>query len=211
MISLALIPVMLLGADAPKWELAAEPSGVKVYRRNKEGSDVKEMKAVGLIDGTPKEVWDVVRDLENYPKQMPYTAEVKVLSRTEGDKEIWFYSRLNTPLVSERDYVIILKDESEQKEDGSGFFKVSWTAAPKEKSDVLIAEKKDVVRVRVNDGYWLLEPREEGKKTFATYYVYTAPGGSIPTFIINSANGIAVPAVFDAIKKTVVDKRKPRK
>lgn len=210
MISLALLHLMLLGAE-PKWEIAAEPAGVKVYRRNKEGSEVKEMKAIGLIDATPKEVWDVVRDLENYPKQMPYTAEVKVLSRTEGDKEIWFYSRLNTPLVAARDYVIILKDESELKEDGKGFFKVSWTAAPQEKSDALVPEKKDVVRVRVNDGYWLLEPRDEGKKTFATYYVYTAPGGSIPTFIINSANGMAVPTVFDAIKKTVVDKRAAKK
>lgn len=210
MIPLAMLHLMLLGAE-PRWELAAEPSGLKVYRRDKEGTDVKEMKAIGLIDATPKEVWDVVRDLENYPKQMPYTAEVKVLSRTEADKEIWFYSRLNTPLVAPRDYVIILKDESELKEDGKGFYKVSWTAAPPEKSDALVPEKKDVVRVRVNDGYWLLEPRDEGKKTFATYYIYTAPGGSIPTFIINSANGMAVPTVFDAIKKTVVDKRAVKK
>jgi hypothetical protein len=208
MISLALVPLMLLGADQPRWELAADPDGVKVYRRDKEGSAVKEMKAIGLIDATPKEVWDVVRDLENYPTQMPYTAEAKVLTRTEGDKEVLFYSRLNTPLVSERDYIIALKDESEWNE-GKGFYKVSWTVAPPEK-DVLMPEKKDVVRVRVNDGYWLLEPREEGKKTFATYYVFTAPGGSIPTFIINQANGMAVPKVFEAIKKTVIDKRKKK-
>ena len=65
--------------------------------------------------------------------------------------------------------------------------------------------------MRVNNGYWLLEPREDGKKTFATYYVYTVPGGSIPTFIINQANGMAVPKVFEAIKKTVIDKRSPKK
>jgi hypothetical protein len=204
MISLALVPLLLL-SDAPRWQLAAEPDGVKVYRRDREGTEVKEMKAIGLIDASPKEVWDVVRDLENYPKQMPYTAEAKVLNRTENDKEVLFYSRLNTPLVAERDYIILLKDESDWK-DGKGFYKVSWTAAEKEK-DTLVPEKKDVVRVRLNDGYWLLEPREDGKKTFATYYVYTAPGGTIPTFIVNQANGMAVPKVFDAIKKTVKDKR----
>ena len=32
MISLALVPMLLL-ADSPRWELAAEPEGVKVYRR----------------------------------------------------------------------------------------------------------------------------------------------------------------------------------
>lgn len=205
MISLALIPLFLL-TETPKWELAAEPEGVKVYRRQVEGSDVREMRAIGMIDATPKEVWDVVRDLENYPKQMPYTAEAKVLTRSEGDKDILFYSRLNTPMVDERDYIIALKDESDWKE-GKGFYKVSWVAAPKEQ-DSLVPEKKDVVRVRINNGYWLLEPREDGKKTFATYYVYTVPGGAIPTFVINQANGMAVPKVFEAIKKTVIDKRK---
>jgi START domain len=206
MIGLALIPFMILTADAPRWELVADPEGVKVYRRDHEGSDVKEMKAMGLMDASPKEVWDVVRDLENYPTQMPYTAEAKVLSRTDGDKDILFYSRLNTPLVSERDYIIALKDESVE---AKGTYKVSWSVAPPEK-DSLMPEKKDVVRVRLNDGYWLLEPREGGKKTFATYYLYTAPGGSIPTFIINKANGMAVPKVFEAIKKTVLEKRKKK-
>ena len=167
------------------------------------------MKAIGLIDATPKEVWDVVRDLENYPRQMPYTAEAKVLSRSEGDKDILFYSRLNTPLVDARDYIIALKDESDWK-DGKGFYKVTWTCAPKE-NDSLVPEKPEVVRIRINDGYWLLEPREDGKKTFATYYVYTAPGGSIPMFIINKANGMAVPKVFEAIKKTVIEKRAQKK
>ena len=204
MIGLALIPMLLL-ADTPRWELAAEPEGIKVYRRQVEGSDVREMRAIGLINATPKEVFDVIQDLGSYEKNMPYTAEAKVLSRSPDGKDVLFYSRLNTPMVDERDYIIALKDESDWK-DGKGFYKISWTAAPKEQ-DNLMPEKKDVVRVRTNNGYWLLEPREDGKKTFATYYVYTVPGGAIPVFIINQANGMAVPKVFDAIKKVVTDKR----
>lgn len=208
MICIALIPLLLL-SEAPRWELAAEPEGVKVYRRQVEGSEVREMRAIGLINATPKEVFEVIQDLENYPKQMPYTAEAKVLSRSEDGKDILFYSRLNTPMVDERDYIIALKDESDWRE-GKGFYKVSWTAAGPEK-DSLMPERKGVVRVRTNNGHWLLEPRDDGKKTFATYYVYTVPGGSIPIFVINSANGMAVPKVFDAIKKTVIDKRAQKK
>ena len=103
MISLALVSLLLL-SDAPRWELAAEPEGVKVYRRQVEGSEVREMRAIGLINATPKEVFDVIQDLENYPKQMPYTAEAKVLSRSADGKDTLFYSRLNTPMVDERDY-----------------------------------------------------------------------------------------------------------
>lgn len=204
MMIIALAPLLFLTAE-PAWEKAAETDGVTVFKRDRAGSEVKEMKATGLIDGTPQEVWDVVRDLENYPTQMPYTAEAKVLSRTPGDKEVVFYSRIKTPLVDQRDYIIVLKDES----DGAGTFKVSWTVAPKE-SDALVPEKKNVVRVRVNDGFWLLEPREDGKKTFGTYYVFTNPGGSIPTFIANQGNNMAVPKVFDAIRKTVKSKREKK-
>ncbi len=201
MTTLAWLPLLLLQADDPAWKLDAENDGVKVYARAHPGSDVREMKATGVIDAPPQAVWKNIRDYEGYPKNMPYVVEAKVLSRTEGDRDVLFYSRLETPLVSSRDYIIALKDESDWH-DGQGYLKVTWTVAPKE-ADAQVPEKKDVVRVRVNDGYWLLEPRDEGKKTLATYYLFTNPGGSIPVFIINSANGIAVPKVFDRIRASV--------
>lgn len=206
MLHLALVPLLLLSAD-PKWEVAAETDGVKVYRRDKPGSEVKEMKANGTIDAPPKAVWDVIRAVEAYPKTMPYTEEAKVISRSEGDKEIYFYSRIKAPMVAQRDYVIVLKDESTTKDDGTGAYKVSWSTAAPEKADSAVPEKKDVVRVRINDGYWLLESADGGKKTNATYYLYTSPGGSVPTFIVNAANGTAVPDVFKAIKKAVAPKK----
>ncbi len=92
------------------------------------------------------------------------------------------------------------------QETANGTYKVSWTTAPPEKADAQVPEKKDVVRVRINDGYWLLESAEDGKKTNATYYLYTSPGGAVPTFIVNAANGTAVPDVFKAIKKAVTKK-----
>ena len=147
-----------------------------------------------------------VRDYDNYPKTMPYVEDGKVLSREggdKGDKVTVLYSKINTPLVDRRDYIIRLVDESAWQE-GKGFMKVTWTVV--NDMDEKVPVPKDVVRVRINEGYWLLEPREEGKKTFATYYVYTSPGGALPNFIINKANTIAVPKVFESIKKTVSKK-----
>lgn len=192
------IAVLALSAQAePGWEIAAKEDGVTVMSREKPGSPVREMKAVGLIDGSPQEVWAVVRDYPNYTTLMPYTAEAKVLSVEEGGKITLFYSLLNLPLVDKRDYVIRLLDESDWK-DGKGFLKVTWKAEAGGP-----AERDGVVRVKVNDGSWLLEPREDGKKTFVTYYIYTDPGGAIPKWIANKANGTAVPNVFLAIRKAV--------
>lgn len=200
MTALLLVPMLLLGADEPRWELATDSDGVKVYGRKREdGGDVREMKAIGVIDAPPADVWKAVRDYDNYPKTMPYVEDGKVLSREGGDKITFLYSKINTPMVDRRDYIIRLVDESNWQ-DGKGFMKVTWTVV--NDMDDKVPVPKDVVRVRVNEGYWLLEPREDGKKTFATYYVYTSPGGSIPNFIINKANTMAVPRVFEAIKKT---------
>ena len=205
MTALLLIPLLLLGADEPRWELSAKDGDIRIFGRTREGSGVREMKAIGLISATPHEIWKAIRDYDKYTTTMPYVEESKVLSRSEGDKVIELYNRLNTPLVDSRDYLIKIVDESDWK-DGKGFLKVSWT--PINDKDSAVPLKDGIVRVRINDGYWLLEPREDGKKTFATYYVYTAPGGSIPDWIANRANGVAVPRVFESIKKVVESGRK---
>jgi hypothetical protein len=207
MMSLLLIPLMVLSADEPKWELSTEDNGIKIYGRKKADSEIREMKAEGVVDATPQEIWKAIRDYDNYKTAMPYTEEAKVLKREDGDKTILFYSRLNTPLVDRRDYILKIVDESDWK-DGKGYFKSTWKAANDQ--DALMPVNKDVVRVRVNDGYWNLEPREEGKKTFVTYYIFTSPGGSIPNFIANKGNSIAVPKVFESIKKTVEGNRKKK-
>jgi hypothetical protein len=206
MTSLLLLPLLVLTADEPAWEQAANTDGVRVFARKKGDGDVREMKAIGLIDAPPIDVWKAVRDYDNYPKTMPYVEGGKVLSREggeSGDKVTVLYSLIKTPLVDRRDYIIRLVDETDWKA-ANGVMKVTWTVV--NDMDDKVPVPKEVVRVRVNEGYWLLEPREAGKKTFATYYVYTSPGGSIPLFIINQANSLAVPAVFNAIKKTVSKK-----
>ena len=200
MLTLLVLPALVMTAE-PKWEKAAETGGVTVLRRDKEGSSVKEVKATAVFDAAPKAVWAVINDLDNYKDFMPYTAEAKVLERSADGKEVVSYQHLTAPIVSERDYLIKLRNESTTTDEGkTGYYKVVWNALPPEK-DSMMPEKKDVVRVRVNDGYWQLEGNADASKTFATYYVYTAPGGSIPTFVINIANTEAVPKVFESIRK----------
>ena len=131
---------------------------------------------------------------------MPYCEDSKVLSTEDGGKVTYFYSVVNAPVVSRRDYVIKLVDESDWQ-DGKGYLLVTWSAV-----DRGVPEKEGRVRITINDGFWRLEPREGGAKTFATYYVYTDPGGSLPRWIVNKANGSAVPDVFRAIRKTVSKK-----
>jgi uncharacterized membrane protein len=192
---------MLVLLAEPSWRLAAEETDLKVYAREK-ANGVREMKAEAFIDAPPERVWKSVRDVESYPQTMPYVEVSRIVAREGGDKILWLYSVVNAPLVSRRDYVIKLVDESRWK-DGEGYFKVSWTA-----DNAKAPEKPDnIVRVDINDGYWKLEPREGGKKTFVTYYIYTDPGGSLPKWVINKANGSAVPDVIASVRKRATAKK----
>lgn len=189
----ALTLVVLLAE--PGWEVARDDEDLKVFAREKKGG-VQEMKAVGVINAPPERVWQAIRDYDSYVKTMPYMEVSKVLAREDGDKVTWLYSVINAPFVDRRDYVIRILDESKWQ-DGEGYFKVSWRAANER------APKKpdNVVRVQINDGHWLLEPIEGGKKTRATYYLFTDPGGSVPRWLVNKGNGSAVPDVFEAVRK----------
>jgi hypothetical protein len=192
------VTLAVLAADpgGPGWEKDAQSDGITIYARQQKGAEVREMKAEGIIDASPMAVWKAIRDYPNYKSTMPYTSESRVISQDPAGKTTLFYSVVNAPLVDKRDYLIKLIDQSDWK-DGKGYLKVTWSAV----QDPATPEREGFVRVKINDGMWLLEPREDGKKTWATYWVYTNPGGAIPNWIANRANGTAVPDVFKAIKK----------
>jgi hypothetical protein len=92
--------------------------------------------------------------------------------------------------------VIRIHDESKKLPNGSVIYKNRWTPIPGGPP-----AKSGAVRLTVNDGYWLLEAAAGGKRTKARYYVFTDPGGNIPSFIANAANSKAIPDLFAAVRK----------
>ena len=63
------------------WDEVSDDDGVKVYRRSASGSDVKEFKAISTIAAHVDTVMAVISDIDKYPRIMPPTAAVKLLSR----------------------------------------------------------------------------------------------------------------------------------
>lgn len=184
-----------------KWEVKAETKGVVVYSRPKAGSEIKELKTVGEIDSPPPAVFRVLTDFEAYKDTMPYTEESVVISTEEvNGKKAWhFYSLINAPLASRRDYAIKVEDQSDWQ-DGKGYMKTYWDISPQSPK-----VRDGAVRVKINQGSWTLEPVDGGKKTKATYYLFTDPGGSLPTWIANKANSSAIPDIFVQLRKLAKD------
>ncbi len=187
--------------EEAKWEVKAQTKGVTVYSRAKPNSDITELKSVGIVPASPEAVFRVLFDFAHYRETMPYTEESTIIATEEGGKVVHFYSVVNAPVVSKRDYTIRVTDESQWK-NGTGYFKTRWTLSEKGP-----APKEGVVRVKVNEGSWLLEPVENGTKTRATYYLYTDPGGSIPAWLANKANSSTIPDIFQALGKHALDSK----
>jgi hypothetical protein len=144
--------------------------------------------AVGTFDYAPAAVHKVLDDLGHYQDFMPYAKETRELE-VKPDYRI-SYERIAAPLSSERDYTIRVTDAVDDKGVITHSFKVANDRGPK--------PIDGVVRIEILEGHWVLEPADGGKKTKATYWVYTSPGG---TFIANAANNTAVPNLYEAVRK----------
>src|SRR5437763_6700460 len=68
--------------------------------------------------------------------------------------------------------------------------------------DLAPAHQKGVVRLKVCDGTWLLEP-DGPANTRATYSIYSDTGGFIPALIANHASLTAIKKLYAAIRKQV--------
>jgi hypothetical protein len=182
-------------ATPTEWKLISNKEGVALYRRQRPASN--ESKAVAEIPASASLVHAVIGDVESYASFMPYTAECRVLKR-EGNSTV-AYQRISAPLTSDRDYTVRIHSSSKPAESGTIYFS-QWA------TDNALGppEKSGVIRVKLCEGSWLLEPSGPNT-TRATYTIYTDSGGAIPAFIKNTGSQIGIRKMFAAIRRQVRD------
>ena len=179
------------------WKLSAQEKNVVIYSRPRPGSELKEFKAVGPIDAPTGAVCAVIDDFQNYPKFMPYTTECQLIRR-DGDSIVG-YQRLSPKVCADRDYTLRVWKKSWPTTDGL-VCTSHWSPA----NELGPPEKKGVVRVKICEGKWLLEP-DGAIKTRATYFIYTDTGGFIPSFLANRISLTGITKLFAAVRKQVKD------
>ena len=188
-----------LSADTG-WQSLDDKDGVALLSRARIGSGMKEFKGTGLIDSPPATVEKVLDDVGSYTAFMPYVTEARVISQ-DGITEVT-YQRLNVPFVSNRDYTVRVEHGMAKGAAGELIFRDTWQTA----NEAGPAERRGIVRVKVNEGSWLLEPAGAGgSATRATYQIFTDSGGALPAFLANRASQTIIPRLFEAIRKQAHD------
>ena len=184
-------------ATPGEWKLVSTSDNVALYRRSRPGPGHYESKAVGEIAASTAVVHAVLDDVDSYPRFMPYTVECRLLKR-EGDS-VLTYQRISAPLVSDRDYTLRVRTTSKKVENGTSYLS-RWET----ENALGPAERSGIVRVKLCEGGWLLEPLG-ANATRATYSVYTDSGGAIPAFIKNTGSQMGIRKLFTAIRQQVRD------
>jgi hypothetical protein len=168
--------LLFFASSSPNsWELRKNESGIKIHTRPVEGFDLKQFRGVITLNESIQKVERIICDIAKMPQWIPNCIEARQIKNDKG--LFLYYTITETPFpLDNRDVVnqfnFIRKDNS---------VKIEITAKPD-----YLAVNEDMVRIPYIKGFWLLE-QVDHSKTKLTYQMLADPGGSIPTWLANSA------------------------
>jgi hypothetical protein len=183
--------------DAGGWKLVSQSAGVTIHNRPHREPGIQEVKATGVIHAGPDVVRRVLEDTDAYVQFMPHVIESRVVAREHG--AVVVYQRLSPPMMRDVDYTMRMTFEMYRADTGGRGHRIRWHAA----EDAAVAEKNRVIRLKVNDGYWLLEPTANEGQTRATYWLHSDCGKAISPALTGIATRTTVPKIFDGLRKQV--------
>jgi ribosome-associated toxin RatA of RatAB toxin-antitoxin module len=176
------------------WEFIGETEKVRTYNREAPSSSIREVLAKAIIDHPVDRVFAVISDYERYADFMPYVKRSETLRKENGVR--WVFQHLVFPFpISDRHYTIKISHLASRPKDD--FYCIEWTLDREEK----VKREAPGITPAFNDGFWILRPIDQGKKTDVSYFLHTDPSGWLPAWIINMANREALPAVIQAVQQ----------
>ncbi len=199
-----LVPLTVPAEDnSGGWTETSKQGNITLYERERAGTSIKEVRAVGKFYSPNWMVRNVLDDADHYKEFMPYVVESRLLARDAAKHTLLTYAKIDPPLISKRDYTILIHDESRPGPGEEMTYLSRWEGANGKGP----AEQAGIVRVKNNEGSWLLEPSDNGAHTRATYTLYTDGGGGIPVFLLNSLNKKRLTELFEVVSKRVQEKQ----
>lgn len=173
-ITLSLIIIMLPLQDT-EWRLDKDKNNIKVYTRKLEGHPVRQFKVESNSTADLNKFDDIMRQIDQYENWMPDIELSEILEKPDENSYI-YRMVINAPFpVSDRDVVakmeISYPDEFTVRINHEGL------------KDYL-PEDEDYVRIQSFSGYW--EFKRQDDKTMINNQFISDPGGSMPTWVVNS-------------------------
>lgn len=169
-----LLSFSILGFSQTDWNLKKESSNIKIYTRDTSDSNLKEFKAITLIDTPSKVILDELLDAPDYYEGCESNISYYV-KELENNQHV-FYAHKDLPWpIKDRDIITLLTVEKID----TLTTKLTLESLPDE-----LPKKSKTIRVKKLMGHWLL--KEMDNKTLVTQQLFLDPEGSLPPFIVNN-------------------------
>jgi START domain len=195
-ILLAVATVQIADIDAPSgWATYATRDGITVERRKPDDSRFYEHRAAVDLPGVDSawadgEIWKVLRggDMDSLKHR-------DILA--ESPDELVIYDQIHTPVVSDRDYTIIVR----RRHVGARIWFECQTANERGP-----APAAGFVRIPIIRAGWYVEPDGHGG-TRLGYFAFSEPGGSVPAWLVRGAQADRSVADVVRMKKRLLGGR----
>ena len=175
------------------WEFNTEEDQISVFIRDVRGSDINEIKGVGIIDCTIDQVWSILRNPKYSEKLFPNVKKSKELG-TCGANCTLTYTRLGASGIDDRHYISKMRWSITEKQEIRQYT-MKWSKSvqePDSKEGVIIVEK-------VN-GFWKLRSVNNGTGTKFIHQNFISLGGSVPSVFINEGSENNIIEFFQTLR-----------
>ncbi|WNJ21591.1 START domain-containing protein [Pontibacter sp. G13] len=182
--------ILPLQAQQSDWKLEKSKDGIEIYTRSVPGSGFKEFRGIAQLEGSLQSVVAVLQDADKFEDWMPSTKRSNLIEAPSSGHKI-MYVETSAPFpVSNRDgvYHYTFGDVT----DAGSRVEIDVQAVPGH-----LPEKKGIVRIQHTQGKWVIT-QTAPDRVQVLYQVHSEPGGSIPSWLANSA---VVDIPFETLKR----------
>jgi ribosome-associated toxin RatA of RatAB toxin-antitoxin module len=199
---LAWVLVLLAPAEsrAADWETLSQKDGMLVERRGVDGSPVQEVRVTAHTWLAPGDVFDTIWRQRDYPQFVPYLKRLDIIAES-GDERI-VYEQVALPFVRDRDYTVRVR---RQMDPAAQRYEMAFASTDD------LAPPLNVAYVRIRDifGSWRVELDGAGRGSVLRYTVRSDPGGMIPAWVANKAQGDAAANLVRAMIRRAAERHGP--
>ena len=160
----------------PKWELAKNQDGIKVFTRKETNSKFKSIRVEAVVPGTMDKLLKVLMDA-NSNKDWVYNTNNSYVIKKLGPYEVLSYTETSVPWpVSNRDVPLHITITQDRK---ANTMKMIAKGEPN-----AIPVQKGIVRIPYFNSWW--DVKFDGKNSLnIVYFLEMDPGGTVPAWLMN--------------------------
>jgi len=161
-------------AQDAEWKLAKSENGVEIYTRDRADDDLREFKAVTVVEEDMAEVQKLLEDAENYYTWQDNCQKSQIIERLDEHTIIGRYTSETPWPFNDRD--VVLKMTKRQHSGGEVEYLIENAPDAYPKQD-------DFERIPRAGGKWKLKSLGDGKCE-VLYQFYADPGGNVPNWLV---------------------------